>query len=344
MPFKYLNDENKQHINLSLTATAIIENDMFSFNVTSKSGFINQIISNYRENSEASISISEKRKKKEYERILCSEHSINPDNKVELINLLVKEYVNKLIKKSMNYNKGKSFKFRINKENQEYLTQECNENEYYCDNIGKYLKALIEDYCTKSYLKREMIFFKTYFTTIEQAINEKKLLKIQLSNGRYKYIQPFKVMTDPLSMYHYLIGYSNDKSNIHKKSQSFSYRITNLRKVKMLQESIHISENCSKNLLNEIQSRGVQFMSEDTCIIKIYLTDAGITKYNRLLHLRPQYTSIDNDKHIYTFDCTARQIEYYFFKFGEDAKVIYPDEIRKKFKSMYLNAVRQYND
>ena len=347
MAFEKINDENKQHINLSATAMAVIENDMFSFNIKSRSSFLNTVINNYKEKADASISLASARQRNLYEDIF-QDSSI--DNKKEVIDLLIDDYVKNLKIKNNSYPKGVGIKFRIKNDNEEYLTgkkcnetgKKCNENQYYGNNnVGKYLKALLEEYCSKSYLEREKIFFNSDFIEIEEAIKLKKKIMVELNNGDIKKIKPFKILTDPLAMYHYLIGYSINENGCGSKMQSFSYRITNFKEVKKLEEDMSISSEDQKRLSNEINKKGVQFMCDEICKIKVYLTDEGIIKYNRMLHLRPPH-DINDKGNIYTFHCTLKQIEYYFFKFGKDAKIISPENIKNKFKNMYIEAEKQY--
>lgn len=57
----------------------------------------------------------------------------------------------------------------------------------------------------------------------------------------------------------------------------------------------------------------IDIMSGAITTVRIALSDQGIQKYKRLLHLRPNYVSISDDGHVYTFNCSLNQIEFYFF-------------------------------
>ena len=338
MSFLYLNAEQKQHINLSPYALSIMENDMFSFQIHNKSTFINKIIDNYKYEANASISLSSQRYRVQLETTLSVVQSCSA---IEVIEILVAEYISSVKRNVNSYCKGQGFKIRLNKENVDYLTYECKEEIHYA-NIGSYLKAIIEEYCTKSFLERERIFYKDFFSTISLAIKDKKILSIQFPSGRYLHIKPYSLTTDPLSMYHYLVGYEIIKDDYKSTQSSFSCRVSNLKNIKLLQEHSFISMENQKNLASDILEKGAQFMCEETSETIIYLTDSGIKKYNRLLHLRPQFTAISKDRHTYTFNCTLLQIEYYFFKFGTDAIIISPYEIKTRFQSMYSLAAEKY--
>lgn len=348
MAFTRPNNENRQHINLSAHALATIENDMFAFGINTKSGFLNQVISNFKYTADASISEALHHKTKEYTKLL---KDLEPNTRKNVLEKLTDSYCKELQRKAKGYEKGMGIKFRINDENIDFLANECREDKYYFsisnngeshDNLGKYLKALIEEYCSKSYFEREEIYFCQEFELLHTAIKLKKKIKFKLpKENSYRYLKPYKITTDPLSMYHYLVGISIDDKRSNKETNSFSYRITNLKNLTQLNEKIFISNETKKCLEKELQEKGAQFMIEDVIETKVYLTPAGIDKYKRLLHLRPQYDAIE-DTNIYVFHCTPRQIEYYFFKFGEDAIILSPIELSYTFKSMYKKAYIQY--
>ena len=144
-----------------------------------------------------------------------------------------------------------------------------------------------------------------------------------------------------IPVYHYLIGYTTNHEP-RKQLQSFSCRVSNLQKVKVLEEHSFISSEKQGKLEQELIQKGAQFMSGTITTVKIALSDRGIQKYKRMLHLRPNYVSISDDGHVYTFNCSLNQIEFYFFKFGEDAVILTPVELREKFQDMYKKAYQQY--
>ena len=85
---------------------------------------------------------------------------------------------------------------------------------------------------------------------------------------------------------------------------------------------------------------GVQFMVGSEAEIHVKLTDAGVSKYRRQTHLRPPLVrELDGT---YIFQCTTAQAEFYFFKFGKDAEILLPADLRERFKAMYEAAANIY--
>ena len=342
MPFFELNGEQKQHLNLSLHAVAIIENDMLAFQIPARSTILNRIIRNYRYDAEATVTLSSQRYQASLiDRISVSKNAFSPDECGKIINLLVEDYINGILARNASYTRYHGFKIRIDKETMEYFTQECKEDAYY-PNMGSYIKAIVEEYCQKSYLEREQIILKETFSAIYSAIDTDRVLSIQFLLEDYTRIRPYKIVTDSLNMYHYLIGYTVSHTP-KTQLQSFSCRVSHLKKVKVLEEHSFISSGNKKILDQELIQKGAQFMSGAITTVRIALSDQGILKYKRLLHLRPNYVSISDDGHVYTFNCSLNQIEFYFFKFGEDAVILTPIELRQKFQNMYKRAYECYD-
>lgn len=339
MSFIALNSENKQHINLSNHAINVLINDMSAFQVENKSTFINRIIENFSLIADSTISLSSE---KYYSEI--SEKLQNYDQKYisDICGTLTNCFISETINRYSKLPKDNAFKIRINKTNYDYLFIDCLEDQYY-SNSGEYIKSLIEEYTQKDFVDREQIFASDYFRLIENAITSEKTLSIRLTNGKALKVRPYKIVTDSLSMYHYLVGISiltNEKNETIK--NLFSCRISNLEKIRMLQEHSFISKQEKNTLESAIRNKGVQFLYEDIDEFKIYLTDQGIDMYNRILHLRPSFSSIECDKHTYNFICSYRQIEFYFLKFGAEAIILSPVQKKEQFHQFYQNALQAY--
>jgi hypothetical protein len=331
----------KQHLNLSIEASNVVENDMSAFDVKSRSTFLNRIFTNFYEDAEASISI---RCEQEKERLLRVLDSLPESMQSKALNLLTKDFQTVLQQKVAYYPKSSGFKFRINQRNFRYLTEDTSypEEKFY-ERMGQYFKAVIEEYACKPYRDREKIYFSEIFGTIEMAIGLERQISMVLSQGATHCISPYKIESDPLSMYHYLIGKKLQLNETeHRLPGYFSYRITNIKEIKLLKSKRgHLTKDEKHWIDNELLRKGVQFMSSETSKICVRFTSAGLVKYRRLLHLRPPYSEV-LDENTYVFHCTETQAEFYFFKFGEDAQIVEPVSLAQKFERMYINAANCY--
>ena len=71
----------------------------------------------------------------------------------------------------------------------------------------------------------------------------------------------------------------------------------------------------------------------------------GKRMFDRMIFMRPRpkdITPVENG-FIYTFDCTQRQADYYFFRFGVDAEILEPQDLREKFATKHKCAADLYN-
>lgn len=334
------NNEQRQHLNLSLYAYDIIENDRITFGGKSVSGFINQIFENFRDTAQASVSIALQHQQDAWSQTLST---LDPDAREKAIDSLTDAYLSSWKQNSLSFSKGQMLRFRINQRNYEYLTESisCSEDLYYGKKgIGKYLKALLEEYACKRFLDREAIVFRPYFEKIHVAIQERKRLKLQLSERTQFFVYPVLITTDPLSMYHYLIGYAGSDRNPNDSYHSASFRISNLQAVEIQNSGPLLKQKYRELVLQELQEKGAQFLRSPAEDIRVQLTPAGVKKYQRILHLRPQYVKKEQD--VYVFHCTQAQIEFYFFKFGADARILEPKALADRFEKMYLDALCTY--
>ncbi|MCR5211410.1 MAG: hypothetical protein K6C41_02560 [Lachnospiraceae bacterium] len=50
----------------------------------------------------------------------------------------------------------------------------------------------------------------------------------------------------------------------------------------------------------------------------------------------------EKDPHIYRFHAAENQLEFYFFKFGKDARILEPKRLAEKFEMMYSEDAKAY--
>lgn len=346
--FEDFNTENKLRIPLSAYAAQIIDNDCFSFS-QKKTTLINTVILNYYQNANCSISLRLRDFRAELKDCL-------PEKKAneEIIEKLI---VGRAKKLSAFYSQkvpaDVNWQITLNKKVKEFLTQDtytCEER-YYGQRPGRYVRSIIEEYAQLPYYRREEIVYKELLDTINAGIKGQYILNLKNVKGSHISIRPYSIETDPLSMYHYLVGYSVPHTDLAGESETkypaqvLSIRISRLvsAEIQFLQSG-KITDPEARQIKQELQQKSVQFVSGRSSTIKVRLTDAGIKKYEAQLHLRPNTIGRDPaDDHIYLFECTEAQILYYFFSFGKDVMVLEPQSLAERFTADYKEALQQYN-
>ncbi len=338
-------ETNKQHLNLSAPAFNVVQNDMFAFEEKTLSGFINRVFENYYQQADVSISLTLNKLQGELQQ-LFSDIPDNDRTKKLLIKKLIRQKEISLLEKVTSYDKGVPFKFWLNKNNFNYLTEnlsECTEESYY-QSRGKYIKCVIEEYARLPYVNREYIYYRPFMDSINEAIEKKKQLRVETKDGKIYNVFPYKILSDPLSIANYLVGYSRRYGFDENDLRPCSFRIATLESVKVeLSKSAFLSIDLQGILSKFISSRGVQFMVGKEADILIRLTEEGILKYQRQSHLRPPLME-RRPNNVFLFQCTTAQAEFYFFKFGRDAEILSPTELRSKFFEMYTSAQNVYRE
>lgn len=347
MAFEIKNEDkvenNKQHLNLSTFAYEIVLSDMFTFEEEKLSGFINTVFERYYPIAEASIARTLNYLNGELSKIL-SDISGDKQTKKRVLDRLLLQKKNDLIKKSESYACGKMLKFWLNKSNLGYLTEpssECEEDKYY-SRRGKYIKSVLEEYARLPYVQRERVYFSPFVESIEYAILEERQLRIVIDTNTIFSVYPYEILCDPLSTANYLVGYCKRYDYLEEdEKQPCSFRISALKSVKAEKsKSAFIKDSDRKQLSRIVASRGVQFMVGNEAEIHVRLTKTGVYKYRRQTHLRPTLVRKKDD--VFVFRCTTAQAEFYFFKFGKDAEILMPADLRAKFAKMYEDSSRTY--
>lgn len=353
MAFPAINSDQKQSINLSEEAWIVVKQDMAAFGCRSNSGFFNRVILNFYEEADATLSRTWQRKYEEFyndfmetpekeeaqKRFRASMKKLSVEQRKTVAEILADNAVQKLKENIIDkYPKGTGVKFRINNELFQYLTEssECREDEAYEGYIGRYLKAVLEEYARLPYHRREQIFYTQWFQDIENAIAAKKRLQITTSTNKEYIVKPYRILTDSQSTYHYLVAWHDETE------KAWPFRISNIKQLKQRSGSGKITEKERLCIEEALQQKDVPFMGEEVCKIRVQLTEEGIRKYSVILHMRPRYTDIENGN-IFVFHTTTRQVQYYFERFGPDARILEPEELAVQMQTWHLDAARQYD-
>ena len=314
--YPLINEEQKIRIALSDTARITIGEDMNVFGVTKTATFINTVFANYRSEAKSSISLYLNQREMELDR-LFSDTGLDSVSKKAAVKKLLSVEEQQIEKQISEYtsSKGESKLYHINDSNVDYLIEDCDEDQYY-NRPGLYMRSVIEEYCSLPFIKRERIYKREIFDTIERACSERRILKIEVPYFGKKqlfYVYPYKIMPDPYHTQSYLVCYSRkaDESDDNKIVASFT--MAKINKLTMLTKTFHLNKqevsNIESQLINNSRPNKIEVLSKDD---------------------------------IYVFDCSHLQALNYFFPFGEDAEILSPETLRERFRNMHEKALKRY--
>ena len=349
--FRDFNTENKLRIPLSSYAAQTIENDCLNF-AQKKTTLINSIILNHYQAAECSISL----RLREYQEELTKQLGSHKAKQNEAILKSILDGRAKILteKYARRFPADVNWQITLNKRAKAFLTEDtyAREELYYGNKPGHYVRALLEDYAQLPYHRREEIVFKQLIDLINTGIKDHLVLNVTNTRGSRLSIKPYKIETDQMSMYHYLVGYNieaidsrNNPGDPYYYPPVISIRISRLVDIEIqYYQSGAISIQEEQQIKKEIEEKTVQFVSGKSSLISVWLSDRGISNYESQLHLRPTIIGKDpSDDHIYMFECTEAQILYYFLRFGKEAKIISPQSLADRFRKSYDDALENYN-
>lgn len=353
MGFEYYSEQQRVRINLSERTILTIQEDMEQFNIASRSAFMNIVFQNFYTEADASIALRLEEKGNQLRELCAGSDPNRPETHEKIFQLLLdaeeKRLLGKIEKQKRNKNHNESYKsktiYRINNENLEYLkSEDCLENRYYSYHLGFYLKCILEEYASLPYINREHILFKDKYRIVQEALDRGLALKVEFENKKSYKVWPHEIKADSLYTREYLIGFVLDKGNESAGKYCASFRIPNIKKIQLLHQSGRLTKDEIHALEEAVTNRTVQFLVGNDEEIRIRLSDEGVHKYKSQLYMRPPYDKELTDGNEYVFHCTPRQAEYYFFKFGNDAEILAPPELRMRFKTLYEDALNIYRN
>ncbi len=326
--------ENKQHIGISSLAYSIITSDFrrfeYSNQIKSINDFINKIIQNCHSlpfdfypcnlqtiyEQEAAVH----KTKAEISAIIDEKYQSYPCNSIE-------EKVNKT------FTIIKSLHAQLISLSGSYIA------EYYNNRVGKYINSILEEYAALPFSKRETIIFIDTITELKDSISTKRTKCITHSNGTQYYFIPYKIVTDNMGMYYYVIGKSLPYNpNFQQEERLCSFRIDRIS-VGYSNKQLSLSFEEKKTLDDCLRNGDVEYLLGEKTVFEVTFSEAGFQLYKDIFAKRPQYITKSEDNQTKdvtcTFECTERQFKNYFLPFGSVIKDIKPDAMKDTFVEFY---------
>lgn len=341
-----INDDQKIRIILNQSAQMTIADDMDIFGVDNQTQFINIILNNYFKQAKASLlmyktnRISDLYEQTDDEQFSTEQLETRKAIVTDIVDAETKKYADEIKKRLLI--KGDSRLYYINNDNVRFLADDGYKEYSGEDKLeyspykrpSQYLRAVIEEYCSLPFIKREEIFKQDAYDIINDAINQKLVLHIPNAKNRNQIfvVYPHKITANKSNTQSYLLCYSKikDIKDSKMKIVSFSMARLNISKSNKTSQHYNLTKEQEKNIENVLQHQSVEYLLNEPESIEIRLTKTGKKIYNSRIYMRPKRTDIkDND--IWVFNCTQLQAYNFFFSFGENAEVINPPELRDRF-------------
>lgn len=343
--YPLINEEQKIRISLSDRAKLTMAEDMDVFGTPKAATFINLVFENFKSEAKSSISLYLQQRELELDRLFNGTKLDAISKKIAIDQILAFEKQG-IRNKIADYNnpRGESKLYHINDNNVKYLLEDCDEEQYY-NRPGLYLRSIIEEYCSLPFIKRERIYRKDVYETIEKACQERRILKIKANyygKDQLFYVYPYKIVPDSLHTQSYLVCYSRKAEEEDKDKIVASFSMARINTPTMLTKTFHLNKQEIANIEAQLSNYSPAYLIGKPEQIKVRLTQKGKQSYQSRLYSRPEKIDSLSTDDIYVFDCTQQQIYNYFFPFGADAEIISPDYLRNRFRNTLEKALVQY--
>lgn len=343
--YPLINEEQKIRISLSNRAKLTMSEDMDIFGTPKVATFINTVFYNFKSKAKSSISLYLQQREIELDSLFTGAKLDTISKKIaiqQILSVEKQEIQSKIIEYSNT--KGESKLYHINDDNVEYLLEDCDEERYYV-RPGLYIRSIIEEYCSLPFIKRERIYRKDIFETIEKACKEKRILKIKANyygKDQLFYVYPYRIVPDPFHTQAYLVCYSKKTEDEEKDKIVASFSMARINSPTILTKTFHLNKQEISNIESQITNYSPAYLIGKPEQVRVRLTKKGKQSYQSRLYSRPEKIESLSTDDVYVFDCTQQQIFNYFFPFGADAEIISPEYLRNRFKSTHEKALTNY--
>lgn len=201
--------------------------------------------------------------------------------------------------------------------------------------LSEYFRSMLASYAAMPQNKREEIIFKPQYDAVLRAIKEKKKVFITLNNGRGSGMEaaPYAIAGSKEELHLYVLAAEKTCAPI---------RLSRVASVKQLNADA-VFDGQQLFLFDKMLKYGPQFIYrpfESEAMVE--LTERGVEKYKKIYVHRPVPVKIV--KNYYYFECSHTQLLQYFTRFGNDAKIIYPQSLRRDVCAFHRRALEQYDE
>lgn len=323
--------DEKIKISLSKNTLSLLKKDCAEFKITKENGqpnmnaFINTLIVNFYE----SFSAREETLHQELRNALSAVPEYYKEQAFE--NIL------KVFAKRSDYTNDKTgtatFSFKPTKVSEKalmYVEHVLLQSE----SLSSFYRRMFLAYAQRTKNEREKIIHRENFEILQKAIKQGTRVCIQLQSGNVmNNISVYAISPSKDELFNYVLLCA-DKHNL-------TIRLSSLKTVSLLPTASHIPEE-NKLLFDRQIACAAQYpmYSTDKEPIKVQLTEKGKKLFEKIYLYRPTPVSIEGD--VYTFNCSANQLLYYFERFGENALILSPKKLGIFMRNYYYFALKKY--
>lgn len=202
------------------------------------------------------------------------------------------------------------------------------------ESTSSFYRRMFLAYSQKTKNEREKIIHQENFTLLQKAVKKGVQVCIVFRSGEVlKGASVHSISSAKDELFNYVLFFREKKN--------YTVRLASLSSVVLLSEKANIPKE-NTELFDRQVSCGAQYpmYNTDDEPIKVQLTPKGQKLFQKIYLYRPTPVSIEGD--IYTFNCSANQLLYYFERFGESALILSPKRLGIFMRNYYHFALKKY--
>lgn len=202
------------------------------------------------------------------------------------------------------------------------------------ESLSSFYRRMFLSYASKTKNEREKIIYKEQYEYLTKAIKKNLQVCLTLNNSNIMTnMTVYAIHSAKDELFNYVLLYGN--------KQNFTIRLASIETVSLLTQKANIP-NKNATLFDRQIECAVQYpmYNTDDEPIKVQLTEKGKYLFQKIYLYRPTPINIEGD--IYTFNCSANQLLYYFERFGENALILSPKKLGIFMRNYYHYALKKY--
>ena len=323
--------EEKIKITLAKQTLELLKKDCEDFKILKQNGeinfnnFINLLIDNYYEQFTA--------KEESLHDDINSAITIVPDYYKEKVFGEVVKLFSKQSYPITDKHGSTTFSFKPTKVSEKaisYINQIILKDE----SISSFYRRMFTAYSKATKTEREKIIHKGNYEILKKAIKKNVQVCIVLnSKDVLSTCSIFTIAASKDELFNYILVYNG--------KQNYTLRLASIHSVSILSTKASMPKE-NQMLFERQVACAAQYpmYNTDNEPIKVQLSEKGKKLFNKIYLYRPTPVSIEGD--IYTFNCSANQLLYYFERFGDSALILSPKRLGIFMRNYYYFALKKY--
>ncbi len=323
--------EEKIKISLAKDTLELLKKDCLDFKIVKQNGscnfnsFVNLLIINYYETFTAKEEIL-------YDEIRNAISVVPNCYQEKVFGDVVKLFAKQNYSTTDKHN-NTTFSFKPTKVSEKAITY-INQIILKEESISSFYRRMFAAYSKLTKNEREKIIHKENYDLLTKAIKKGVQVCIVMnSNEVFNNSSIFAVAPAKDELFNYVLVCSG--------KQNYTLRLANVHSVSLLASKKLIPDENEK-LFEKQVACAVQYpmYNTDNEPIKVQLSEKGKKLFEKIYLYRPTPIKIEGD--IYTFDCSAKQLTFYFERFGDSALILSPKRLGIYMRNYYHYAVKKY--